>query len=267
MVIAQPSTGKVLALVGGYDFFDMQNNGQYIRAVQADTIQPGSSIKPLLYAAALSEPNGKWTPASILRDEATDYGRGWIPKNYYDRYFGSITMRYSLAHSLNAASVWLLDNYKNSRSSSCRAFNNFCRDMFDLRIPSGADLSIALGSIGTTPFNLTQAYSVLANHGDFVQLHMAEKVMQRSYQNEDNPRKNVPLYQFRQPFDKRQRLSPQVAYLITYLMREVVLDGTGKKAKTLPFYCVGKTGTTDDCKYAWFTGFYQRFSLCGLSGI
>ena len=259
MVIAQPSTGKVLALIGGYDFYDSQNNGQYIRAVQADKIQPGSSMKPLLYSAALSEPKGKWTPASILRDVATDYGRGWVPKNYYDRYFGSVTMRYSLAHSLNAASVWLLDNYKNSRGASTYAFQNFCRDVYEIKV--GRDLSIALGTIGITPYSLAQAYSVLANRGDFVQLHMAEKVSQRSYQSDDNQVKPRTLYKFFQPVEKRLRLSPQVAYLTTYLMREVVMDGTAKKAKTLPFYCAGKTGTTDDCKYAWFTG-YARDLLC-----
>lgn len=250
VVLVQPSTGRVLALAGGYDFDDKNNKGNFIRALQATTAQPGSAFKPLLMTAALSYPK-RWTPASILKDIRYEYWRGWIPRNYYDEYFGDVTMHYTLVHSLNAASVWLLDNFKSSRLNSIQSLHEFCKNVFDLDLDN-PNLSIALGTSGTSPMELAQAYSVIANRGDFVKLHLVDRVFQRHDSRRGQP--NL-LWEFSQPYAERKRLSPEVAYLTTYLLHDVVMEGTATDAKDLPFWCAGKTGTTDDCVKAWFTGF------------
>ncbi len=257
LIAVRPSTGEILADVGGYDFNDKSNAGNFIRTTQASGIQPGSAFKPLLMAAVLSDADKKWNIASILQDEKKEYWKGWTPRNYKDEYFGPVTMNFTLVESLNAATIWLLDNYKDSRESGIRDFRNFCRHVFDLYVEQ-PDLTIALGSSGTTPFQLAQAYSVLANHGNFVRLHMVDKVYQRR---DGRQEFNNLLYEFDPHDASQQRITPETAYLVTYMMRNVVLEGTGKPAKDLPFYCVGKTGTTDDCKYAWFAG-YSKDILC-----
>jgi len=257
LIAVQPSTGKVLSLVGGYDFYDSQNGGQYNRAVQATTVQPGSAFKPLLYTTALADPSKKWTVLSTLQDVEREFWKGWTPQNFEGEFFGPVPMRFALAHSLNVASVWLLDNFKGSRMGGIQTVRNFCRNIFDLDIED-TNLSMALGTMGTSPWQLAQAYSVLADGGDFVRLHMVEKVSQRKSTQLEIP--NV-LYEFKQPYEQRKRLSPQVAYLTTYLMRGVIEEGTAIAAKDLPFYCVGKTGTTDSCAYAWFAGFTKDL-LC-----
>ena len=257
LIAVRPSTGEILAQVGGYNFRDKSNAGNFIRTTQASGIQPGSAFKPLLLTAALSDSEKKWNIASILQDEKKEYWKGWTPRNYKDEYFGPVTMNYTLVESLNAATIWLLDNYKDSREAGIRDFRTFCRVVFDLFVEQ-PDLTIALGSSGTTPFQLAQAYSLLANKGSFVRLHMVDKVYQRRDGRQEF--KNL-LYEFNPHDAFQQRITPETAYLVTYMMRNVVVDGTGKPAKDLPFYCVGKTGTTDDCKYAWFAG-YSKDILC-----
>lgn len=257
LVAVQPSTGKVLALVGGYDYNDNSHGGQYIRALQSVMLQPGSAFKPLLYTTVLSSPEKQWTVASMLKDEEIEYWEGWAPENFENMYFGEVTMRYALIHSLNAATVWLLDNYMNSRSAGIQYLRLFCRNAFDLHIDE-SNLSIALGTSGTTPFELAQAYAVLANNGNFVDLHMVDRVYQRM-----DAKRNYPnlLYEFKQPTTAVQRITPEVAYLTTHMLRGVIEEGTGDPAKELPFYTVGKTGTTDHCVYAWFAG-YSKDLLC-----
>lgn len=256
LIAVRPTTGEVLAQVGGYDFNDMKNGGQFIRSVQATTLQPGSAFKPLLYAAALSDPAKHWNITSLLHDIRKEYWSGWTPRNFYNEYFGPVTMNYSLTHSLNAASVWLLDNYKPTRSAGIDYLRTFCRDVFGFTVEE-ANLSIALGTTGTTPMEVAQAYSVFANQGVYVPLHMVNKVFQRQVAQ----RKTTDqIYEFK-PNEIQQRLSPQVAYLVTSMLRSVVDEGTGQPAKELPFFSVGKTGTTDESTYAWFAG-YSKDILC-----
>ncbi len=257
LIAAQPSTGRILAMVGGYNFFDELNDGKFNRATQTTQVQPGSAFKPLFYCAALSDPSGKWTPATLIHDVEHEYWKGWTPKNFEDQFFGWVPIRFALVHSLNAASVWLLDNYKGSRSSGIQDLRRFCRDTFDLVIEE-SNLSLALGTSGATPLEIAQAYAVLANGGNFIRLHSIDKVFQRNDSHRNYP--NL-LYEFKPPSNQIQRISPGAAYLMTYLLRAVVEEGTGEPAKDLPFYCVGKTGTTDNCTYAWFAG-YTKDLLC-----
>lgn len=252
LVAVQPSTGKVLALVGGNNF----SESEFIRATQS-RVQPGSAFKPFLYAAAMAKDTNPFTPASLIHDVERNYGRGWIPANFEDEYFGWVTMREALAHSYNAASVWLLDNIKDSRAASLSYFRNFCHDSLGLSIPVN-DLSIALGTPSFTPLEIAQAYSVFANGGKYVDLHLVKSIYQRQLDVDELPK---PLYEHKQRFMQNQGVSPEVAYLITDLMRAVVEEGTGKDALKLPFYSVGKTGTTDNCVRGWYAGYSQDI-LC-----
>lgn len=253
LVAVRPSTGQVLALVGGYDF----NESSFIRATQALTVQPGSAFKPFLFAAAICDDKKDWTPTTNLLDVERDYFRGWTPRNFYNRYYGWVSMRYSLVHSLNAASVWLLDNLRPGRMQSIQHFRDFCRRTFELEIDK-SNLTIALGTSGTTPYDLAQAYAVLANRGEFMGLHMVERVYQRQ---DSRHMFQKQLYEFQQPFETRKRMTAEEAYLISYMLNKVVDEGTAEEAKALPFFTAGKTGTTDDCTYAWFAG-YSRDILC-----
>ncbi len=257
LIAVQPSTGKVLAMMGGYDYNDNTHGGQFNRAMQAVTVQPGSAFKPLLYTAALAAPDQNWTLASMVKDEKKEFWRGWTPRNFEGEYYGRVMLRNALIHSMNAASVWLLDNYMGSRSEGIQHLRNFCRYTFELPIDE-SNLSIALGTAGVTPIQLAQAYSVLANGGDFIPLHMVEKVYQRREAHRDTP---TLLYEFDPPSYPVHRLSPENAYLTTHMLRGVVEEGTAQDATELPFWCVGKTGTTDDCVYAWFAG-YTKDLLC-----
>lgn len=253
LVAVQPSTGKVLALVGGYNFKD----SQYIRATQSK-VQPGSSFKPFLYAAAMAKEANPYTPATLIHDVQRNYGwNNWTPANFENEYFGWVTMRQALAHSYNAASVWLLDNLKDSRDAGIQYFRSFCKDSFHLDYPE-KNLSIALGTPSFTPVEIAQAYSVFANGGKYVDLHMVKSIYQRQLDQNELPKL---LFEHKERFMQKQGVSPEVAYLITYLMRAVVEEGTGKDALSLPFYHAGKTGTTDDMVRGWYVGYSQDI-LC-----
>lgn len=261
LIAVQPSTGRIVSIVSGYDFNDRSNRGQYLRAMQATNLQPGSAFKPMLMAAALSdESEGRWTMSSILKDEERQFGRDYTPSNFYNQFFGDVTMHYTLVHSLNAASVWLLDNLRPTRWGSVSYLNEFCTNNFDLSLTrEEMNLTAALGSIGVSLPEMAQAYSVIANRGDFVKLHLVDRVYERK--DERSPT-TEPLYQFRQSYGDSKRMSPQVAYLVTHMLRDVFIEGTAAQhVEGVPFWMAGKTGTTNECTYAWFAG-YTNDLLC-----
>lgn len=257
LIAVRPSTGEVLALSGGYDFHDDSNDGKFIRAIQSTQVQPGSTFKPLLYTAALAHPDKIWTVASRIQDVETQFWKGWTPQNYEGHFNGNVTMRFSLLHSLNSGSVWLLDNLsQKSRSASVAYFRQYCREVFDYLIPQ-PNLSMALGTEGMSPWQLAQAYQVIANQGIFIPIHMVKSV----YERRENPLLAQKLFEFEPKLSDSQRITPEVSYLSQYLLRAVVEEGTAKDALDLPFYNVGKTGTTDNCVYAWYAGF-SKDMLC-----
>ncbi len=254
IIVVQPSTGKVLALVGGYNFYD----SQLIRATQYSQ-QPGSAFKPFLYAAAMAREPNPFTPASLIHDIEYQYSSTYKPENYENEYFGWVTLRQALTHSYNAASVWLLDNLKPSRTASIRYFHSFCKRHFDLEFTRhDMNLTVALGSAGFPPWDIAQGYSVFANDGTFVELHAVQNVYQRQIAEHDVPKL---LYQHNERFIQERGITPELAYLTTNLLRSVVENGTGQPAKDLPFYHVGKTGTTDNSVRGWYVG-YSDDILC-----
>jgi penicillin-binding protein 1A len=235
----EPQTGKIKAMVGGYSFRESQFN----RAVQAPR-QTGSAIKPFIYTAALE--NG-FTPASRIVDEPVTFidrwsGEPWTPRNYDRKYKGAVTLRIGLEESRNVVTAKLLDFL------SPQVGVDYCR-RFGITSPVYPYLSLSLGSFEITLLELVSAYSVFPNKG----LRARPYFIARVEDNEGNVlEENLP--------ESSEVISPQTAYMMTYLMQGVVSAGTGAQAARLGWPLAGKTGTTDDYSDAWFIGFSP--SLC-----
>lgn len=228
------ATGDVLAAVGGVD---LSVNG-YDRAFVAKR-QPGSSIKPLIYADALE--NG-FTAGTIMNDDPVTYnsgsGQGWRPTNYEKHAFGSLSLRQALAHSNNVIAVKLLD------SLGVPKFLEFARSK---GLPlQKQDLSLALGTEEVTLNELVTTYSALANSG----MRSESRTIVRIY---DRYRKSWTEF----PSTVTPVMAPATAYLTTQIMKDVLTYGTAKNLKKFSqaHPSAGKTGTTDDYRDAWFVGY------------
>lgn len=162
LVSVHPDNGAIRALVGGFNF----NHSKFNRATQGYR-QPGSIIKPLIYAAALE--SGKYTPNSLVSDAAIRVG-GWQPKNADGRYTGDMTVRRALALSRNTPSIRLL---RSTGIDSARQ----TLDMFGLekeRLP--ATLALALGAADATPLQMATGFAALINGGHRVQPYFIERI-------------------------------------------------------------------------------------------
>ncbi|MDD6088739.1 MAG: PBP1A family penicillin-binding protein [Desulfovibrionaceae bacterium] len=232
LVSIEPDTGDVVAMIGGYDF----GNSQFNRATQAYR-QPGSTFKPIVYSAALDE---GFTPASILQDapfvEHLPNGREWRPSNYGNSYSGPILLRTALALSKNLCTVRV------AKEIGVFPIIQRAKDL-ELEPNFPQVLAISLGAVAVTPLNLTQAYTAFARGGVLSKARFILSVEDFSG--------NI-LYSC-EP-DLRDAISPQNAYLMTYLLKEVVNAGTGGRAKALNRPVGGKTGTSNDEHDAWFMG-------------
>lgn len=230
LVAMDPATGEIRAMVGGRgdDFFN--------RALLAKR-QPGSSFKPFTYLAALE--NG-FTAASILKDEPFTSG-SWTPQNYDRRTRGDVSLRTALTYSLNIPLV------RTAEAVGIDKVLDYARRMGISTLDSKNDnnLSAALGGLyeGVTPLEMAQAYGVLANNGVKAEPLIILKVVGRNGEvlQEHSPRRT-------------EVLKPQVAYLMTNLLQDVIARGTGAGAQ-IGRPAAGKTGTTDDYRDAWFVGY------------
>ena len=233
IVAIDPASGHIRAMVGGRDFASSQFN----RAWQAQR-QPGSAFKPIVYAAALDR---GYSAADLLSDAPmsvrVDSKKVWVPENFTRTYHGDVTLRRSLAQSLNVPTVRLLA--KVGIEDTIR----FARKL-GVRSPLKAVLPLALGSSDVTLLELTAAYSVFANSGIRVDpsaiLLITDSNGRTVYASDA-----VPV----------QTMKPETAFLITNLLKGVIERGTGWKAKELGRPAAGKTGTTNDYRDAWFIGY------------
>ncbi len=236
LVCVDPHTGEVLALVGGYDF----GRSQFNRATQARR-QPGSAIKPLIYAAAVAK---GYTPATLVYDSPVVYSspdleEKWKPHNYSKRFYGATTLRDALVRSRNVVTVKVL------RDIGVPYAVRFLRDL-GLRAEISPDLSLALGSPSLSPLDLVAVYTVFPAGGvrhDPVFLLRVED------------RDGKVLERFDPPGPGERVLTPEVAFVITDMMRAVVREGTGRRVRALGRPAAGKTGTTNEYRDAWFLGF------------
>ena len=228
------STGKVRAMVGGYDF----KLSQYDRANQARR-QPGSAFKPIIYAAALD--NGM-TPADVILD--TPYisslnpdEEPWRPKNNKQTFYGPTLFRKALISSLNVITVKIL------KQIGVRTVVDYARQM-GIESELSADLSLALGTTGLSLSEITKTYSAFANNGLLAEPYYIERVEDRDglILEENHP--------------SLKRVIPEdTAYIITDILRGVVQEGTGWRVRALGRPAAGKTGTTDSLWDAWFVGY------------
>ena len=255
MVAMDPHTGRVLAMVGGFSY----GNSQFNRAVQA-TRQPGSSFKPIVYAAALD--NG-YSPSSVLLDAPVEYklqnGDVWKPKNYEKNFFGPSTLRRGIEQSRNTMTVRLADSMGITKIADLAQRLG----IYD-KMPK--QLSMALGAGETTLLKMTTAYSIIANGGRKVDPTLIDRIQDRRgktiyrHDNRDCTSCKQEKFDPNAPEpelidNSEQVMNPYTAYQITSMMEGVVERGTGKKMQVLGKPVAGKTGTTNDERDAWFVGF------------
>lgn len=237
----EPQSGEIKAMVGGYSF----NRSKFNRATQA-LRQVGSAIKPLLYVAALE--NG-FTPASQIIDEPVTFidrwtGQPWSPRNYDRKYKGAVTLRIGIEESRNVVTARLLDYI------SPQLGVEYCRK-FGITSPIYPYLSLSLGSFEISLLELLSAYTVFPNKGIRAKPYFIRRIEDK----EGNLlEENLP--------ETETVISPQTAYMMTYLLKGVIERGTAAEAAPLlqDKALAGKTGTTDDFTDAWFIGFSP--SLC-----
>lgn len=239
VVAIEPGTGFIRALIGGFNF----TKSEFNRALYAKR-QPGSAIKPLIYAAALEY---GFTPATIINDEPVSYPGGaagvWRPENYDRKFHGPTTLREALTYSRNVITVKLVDAVGIDRVIS------FMRNIgINAEIPR--ELTIALGSISTSPLELTAAYSTFANNGVKI-TPIAIKYI--------TDLKGAVL-ESNEP-ERVEAISPQTSFLTTSIMKDVINYGTGMRAN-VGRPAAGKTGTSNDYKDAWFIGYTPQIVAC-----
>ncbi|HVB34080.1 MAG TPA: PBP1A family penicillin-binding protein [Patescibacteria group bacterium] len=240
LVAVDPQTGEVRALVGGRDY--AQSQFDHVLAQR----QPGSVFKPFVYAAAfLTALDGQQpviTPVTTVVDEPTTFqfdGTQYTPDNYEQRFFGVVTAREALTHSLNVATV------KIARMVGYDRILQLARQMkLDDQIQ--ATPAMALGSYDMTPMDVAAGYTAFANGGV-----RAEPVLIRSVLRNDGSVAEQVLPQ------SSPVLDPRVAFLVTSVMENVLNHGTGVVARQMGFNApaAGKTGTSHD---GWFGGFTSK---------
>lgn len=292
LVSVDPDDGRILALMGGFDFY----NSKFNRVTQA-LRQPGSNFKPFVYSAALDygySPSTEVNDAPfVMRDGA---GRLWRPENYNKHSFkGWMPIRSALAASRNLVSIRLMNSVGIPRTLDYVSRFGFVKD----RLP--ANLTLSLGTPEITPLELIRGYAVFANGGFLVEPYLIERIedTQGHVLWQAQPRRvcrdceipltlpareippeegedakkvekvEVPLpsatvprplgeAEQRDPFAlyAPRVITPQNAWLMTSMLQGVIRFGTGAKARKLGRTdLAGKTGTTNDQKDAWFSGY------------
>jgi len=233
-IVMEPTTGRVLAMVGGYDW----NTSQFDRATQAKR-QVGSSIKPFIYSAALEA--GK-TAVDRLTDgpfSVTTATGVWTPANYDNKYLGSVTLMTALAFSLNTISVQL------AVAVGLDRIIEILRG-FGVTSPIPRHISISLGTPDLTPLEVAAGYAGIASGGRRITPRFFDLVTDTSGNVVEDLRKEPP---------GPQVISPEVDYVMINLMKGVVTRGTARWAMQLGRPIAGKTGTSANYRDVWFNGF------------
>lgn len=241
MVVLEPSTGRVLALVGGYDW----TASQFDRVTQARR-QVGSSIKPFIYAAAIEA--GR-TPVDRMHDgpySVTTATGVWTPANYDNKYMGGVTLMTALAFSLNTISVQLAVQVGIDR------LIEILRG-FGVESPIPRHISISLGTPDLTPLEIAAGYAGIASGGRRVSPRFFDLVTDTGGNVVEDLRAAPP---------GPQVISPEAAYVTTAMMKGVVARGTARFAGQLGRPIAGKTGTSANYRDVWFAGFTTDLLAC-----
>jgi membrane carboxypeptidase/penicillin-binding protein len=240
LVALEPQSGRIKAMAGGRDY----RASQFNRVTQSKR-QPGSVFKPVTYLAAFDETLSggaeKFLPTTYIEDAPFTWQYGdmsWTPNNYRDRFFGHVTLEFALGESLNSATARLANSVGLDRIRAMASKLGFG----DLP----AYPSIVLGGIEVSPMQVARAYAVIANDGMEIQPYAVTSVV-------DENNKVIEGHELA----AEQVISPELAYMMQFMLENVINHGTGAGARTMGFTrpAAGKTGTTNDAKDAWFAGF------------
>ena len=281
LVALDPHDGGVVALVGGFDFFQSKFN----RVTQARR-QPGSGFKPFVYAAAFDK---GYTPASVIMDapivvDETGMEKAWRPKDFENEFRGPVRLREALVHSRNLVSIRLMREIGGDYT-----WNYVQRFGFDRsQLPN--DLTLAVGTAELSPLQVAAGYATFANGGFRVTPYYIDRIEDasgkvllqadpavacadcgrvsdaaaavrpkgsagtREAQLDEGVHDGKTLIPAKNLAP--QIIRPQVAYLLSDMMADVIRRGTGIGARALNRDdLAGKTGTTNDFHDAWFNGF------------
>jgi penicillin-binding protein 1A len=263
MVVMDPHTGRVLAMVGGFSY----DQSQFNRATQA-LRQPGSSFKPLVYAAAID--NG-YTPSTIVLDAPLEIDMGpgggiYKPENYGGKFYGPSTLRFGLEQSRNVMTVRL------AQDVGMPLIAEYAK-RFGVYDDLPLYLSYALGAGETTVLRMVTAYSMLDNGGRRVKPTLIDRIQDRYghtiYKHDERECRGCDADKWsNQPeptlVDHREQvIDPMTAYQITSMMEGVVQRGTATVVRDVGKPIAGKTGTTNEEKDVWFIGFSPDV-VCGV---
>ncbi|NOR81495.1 MAG: PBP1A family penicillin-binding protein [Methyloprofundus sp.] len=246
-VALDPKNGAILALSGGYAYF----NNKYNRATQAKR-QPGSGFKPIIYASALEQ---GYTVASMINDAPIIDTRSsleeseWRPENSSHKFYGPTSIRTALRNSRNIISVRLARSIGLPSITETALRFGFKQEQLPQK------LSLALGSGYASPLQMARMYATFANGGFLIDPFFIERIESSTgevlFQAEP-----VKACSNCQNNTAPRIISPQINFLMNSLLRDVVQNGTARKAKTLQRSdLAGKTGTTNEQKDAWFNGY------------
>ena len=250
VIVLEPQTGSILALVGGRSY----GASQYNRVVQARR-QPGSTFKPFVYLTAFEATFDDpalppITPATVVEDTPGVFfyeDKEYTPQNYEDEYLGNVTLRRALSKSLNVATVKVAEMVGYDRVAA----------LWSKKLGIGATIkpypAVALGAFEATPLEMATAYNVLANGGLKIDPVAVLKVVND---------KSETLEQHN-PKPPARVIHAETAFLVTNMLRSVLTEGTAASSRALGFTAdaAGKTGTTNDLRDAWFAG-YTPDLLC-----
>lgn len=254
-VVSDPKTGEILSMVGSKDYFDKENDGNYNVATSQNR-QPGSSLKPVMYAAAFEK---GYTPSTLIMDTKTDFPSGdpahpvYTPVNYDGKYHGPVQIRFALGNSLNVPAVKMLARV---------GINTVLQKGYDMGIQgweptaktkSEVGLSLVLGGKETSLMNEVTAYGVFANKGvrqdPVTILKVTDPKGHILYENKKN--------------EGRKVLSEEIAFLISHIL----LDDNARAMAfgpssylVIPGKTVSvKTGTTDEKRDNWTYGYTPSY--------
>ncbi|WP_298186563.1 penicillin-binding protein 1A [uncultured Pseudomonas sp.] len=266
LVSLDPDNGAIRALVGGFSF----EQSNYNRAVQAKR-QPGSSFKPFVYSAALDK---GYTAATLVNDAPIVFAEDpqsqvWRPKNDNNTFLGPIRLREALYRSRNLVSIRLLQDL--GIDSTLSYIERFGFEKKDLP----PNLSLALGTASLTPMEIAEGWSVFASGGYKTEPYLIERIEDRTGKQlfNANPAQTPASATLRaergnteqlngdeqalpEPVLAEQIIDERTAYIMTSLLQDVIKRGTGRRAMALGRDdLAGKTGTTNESKDSWFSGY------------
>lgn len=234
-VVLESQSGKILALVGGVDY----KKSNFNRATQSSR-QIGSSVKPFLYLSAMdSGLSQNYEIPDIARTydyRVNNEKKRWQPKNYGSTLRGFVTLKEALSKSLNLATINLVEEV-----GFDRIYNELMKYGFK-NIPK--DLTISLGSFGTSPIEMAKNFMVFSNYGVVIEPRLIDRIV--------DVRGNTIFFS---EAIETELADARQSFLVMDILRNSIENGTGRRAKVAGIEVAGKTGTTNDNIDAWFSGF------------